>query len=327
MIGSARDVDPIEIELLRGGELVSTLTGAFGQSLKETRLTAILGYLIALHPEPFLSLFGFGGVPQRVCLETRHHEGRSDILIETSIGTGVIEAKIDATDPLLQSGRYPARWIALLTHRVPRTTTIKRVRYVNWQQLARLLESLSRSRRTQLRLLSEDLLKYMQVHHMTRDRKSVEIYAREINEPVTLALFLKAQLYGCDYQAGSRLAEALYFAPHFGKSIANEYPGVSIGVSYVARIESVGNATTWQEFRELMIGKRGGAWWNRHKSLLQDLRRKWSWNKEKHRSFLLLGKPRLAFNPPVRKENLQRGKGWLSKRFYSFDELFVAWGE
>jgi hypothetical protein len=48
--------DLIEIDLMRGGNLVSTLTGAFGQSLQETRLTALLGYLIALNPSPFLDL-------------------------------------------------------------------------------------------------------------------------------------------------------------------------------------------------------------------------------------------------------------------------------
>ena len=88
---------------------------------------------------------------------------------------------------------------------------------------------------------------------MTQSRNSVEIYAREINEPVTLALFLKAQVYGCKYEAGSRLAVALYFAPRFGKRIANQHPGISTGISYVARIESVGYATTWQEFRDLMF--------------------------------------------------------------------------
>jgi hypothetical protein len=35
----------------------------------------------------------------------------------------------------------------------------------------------------------------------------------------------------------------------------------------------------------------------------------------------------LVFNPPVQKENLQRGSGRLSKRFFSFDNLFAAWGE
>src|SRR2546425_10297348 len=94
--------DLVEIPLMRGGNVVSTLTGAFGQSLRETRLTAVLGYLIAINPEPFFALFGFRGMPQSVSLEMAHDDGRSDILIETSLGVGVIEAKVDATDPLKQ---------------------------------------------------------------------------------------------------------------------------------------------------------------------------------------------------------------------------------
>lgn len=325
----ARRPENEEIELMRGGDIVSTLVGAFGQSLRETRLTALLGYLIALNPEPFLSLFGFKGVPQRICLETPHDQGRSDILVETSRGTGIIEAKVDATDPLEQSRRYPAQWLALLTHRVPKKSINGQVRYVNWQQLAKVLENLSAAgRNPRLRLLSSDLLNYMEAHHMIQSRKPVEIYAREINEPITLTLFLKAQLYGCKYEASSPLADARYFAPHFGKRIANEHPGVSTGISYIARIESVGYATDWNEFRELMIKGRERAWLNRHRSLLRDLPRIWPWrNKEGPRSFLLLDTPRLVFNPPVRKEGLQLGKGWLSKRFLSFDELFDAWGK
>jgi hypothetical protein len=43
-------------------------------------------------------------------------------------------------------------------------------------------------------------------------------------------------------------------------------------------------------------------------------------------NLLLLGESRLVFNPPVWKENLQSGKGFLSRRFFSFDELLEACG-
>ena len=70
---------------------------------------------------------------------------------------------------------------------------------------------------------------------------------------------------------------------------------------------------------------RGKQWWNSYHEIMQSLRREWTpWNIQ--HSFLLLGEPRLVFNPPIRKENLQSGKGWLSRRFFSFDELFAAWG-
>lgn len=311
---------------MRGGEVVSTLTGAFGLSIQETRLTAVLGYIIAINPPPFLRLFGMRGIPQRVCLEKKHENGRSDILIETSLGIGVVEAKVDATDPIEQSNRYPGRWIVLLTHRIPRREVVGRARYITWEKVAVILKAMVKSPNLRLRFLANDLLAYMKSHHMVKTERSFEIYAREINEPVTLALFLKSRLYGCKYQAGSRLSEALYFAPHFGKSITNVYPGVDIGVSYIARVESVGHATTWDDFRSLVLEQRGAAWVKQQESVFKDLRKKWTWNKDEHRSFLFLGKPRLVFNPPVQKDWLQSGKGWLSRRFYSFDELYDAWG-
>lgn len=108
---------------------------------------------------------------------------------------------------------------------------------------------------------------------MVKNRDSVEIYAREINEPATLGLFLKAQSYGCRYQPNSPIAEALYFAPHFGRRIANAQPGVAVGISYIARIESVGRATTWREFQDLLQENPGRVWWKQHKDELQALRR------------------------------------------------------
>jgi len=308
---------------MRGGRVVSTLTGAFSQSLRESRLTALLGYLVALAPEPFVDLFGFKGVARQVALETSHEDGRSDILIRTDRGIGIVEAKVDASDPFEQAHRYPGQWRALLCHRMAPQQPTDRTIYVSWEKLARVLRKLSRAHSPAIRTLSADLVAYLEEHSVIKRSDSIEIYAREINEPVTLELFLKAQLYGCDFKAGSRIAEALYFAPHFGKKIAAQHPGVTTGISYVARVESVGYATTWRELSDLLASERGRVWLNRHKALLSAFRAEWEW--PRNRCFLLLGAPQLAFNPPVRKERLQTGKGWLSKNFFTFDEFFRAW--
>lgn len=314
---------PETLELMRGGRVVSTLTGAFSHSLRESRLTALLGYLVALNPEPFVDLFGFRGVARHVALETSHEDGRSDILIQTDRGVGIVEAKLDASDPYEQAHRYPGQWRALLCHRIPLRKQTDRTIYVGWKELARVLRKLNRAHSPGIRILSADLVAYLEEHSVIKRSESIEIYAREINEPVTLELFLKAQVYGCVYKAGSRIAEALYFAPHFGQRIAAQHPGVTTGISYVARVESVGYARTWREFTDLLASERGRVWLNRYKILLNTLHQSWDWPSD--RCFLLLGAPQLAFNPPVRKERLQKGKGWLSKQFLTFDELFRAW--
>ena len=163
---------------------------------------------------------------------------------------------------------------------------------------------------------------------MIKNSESLEIYAREINEPITLELFIKGQIYGCRFEQRNKVAEAQYFAPHFGVWIAKQQPGIFAGISYVARIELVFVATTWREFKDGVCESRGRHWWKSHRKLMRDLQNDWNWSKNVQRSFLLLGEPRLVFNPPIRKENLRRDKSKVVfiPRSFSFDELFAAWG-
>jgi hypothetical protein len=325
-----KQIESEEIDLLRGGSVVSTLVGAFGGAIRETRLTALLGYLIALEPKPFLELFDFPGKARNVRIEHRHGNDRSDILVETTRGLGVVEAKIGTVDPFEQAKKYNARWTVLLTQYIPsgRQKMLRGIRYVRWQQLNDLLLTSARSQNRKVRFVSGDLLNYLEEHRMVKQRQSVEVYAREINEPMTLTLFLKAQLYGCHYEANSMLPEALYFAPHFGQTIARTHPGVRVGISYVARIEQVEVVETWVDLLAAVKSVRGKAWWNSHQKEIEPLRSspEWTWDEGQKRSFLFLSTPRLVFNPPVNKEKLQKGKGWLSKRTFSFDKLFEAWG-
>jgi hypothetical protein len=321
----ASPVEEEEIQLMRGGALVSNLLGSFGHSLKETRLTAWLGYLFSMQPEPLMALFGFTGNIMGVHLETRHEEGRSDILVETSHGLGVIEAKVDATDASAQSKRYPARWRALLTSAHGNNAS-SRVRNVHWQQLAKCLVDSAPNGSSAYRFLVNQFTAYLEEHHMITAAESLEIYAREINEPVSLALFMKAHLYGCEYEKNNKVRRAQYFAPHFGATIAKQQPGIFAGVSYVAKVKQVFSGTSWSEFKDGVCEYRGKQWWNSHDDLMSRLRRSRNWKGDIHRNFLLLGEPRLVFNPPIQKEKLQKGKGWLSRRFFSFDELFAAWG-
>ena len=251
--------DKERIDLLRGGAVVSSLAGAFGSALRETRLTAMLGYVIALESERFCDIFAFRGRPLSVSLETRHALDRSDILIETTAGRGVIEAKITAADPLRQSLKYSANWRVLLTEHTAssKQKRMRGVKYLRWRDLVKPLQQLGRSMDHRVRFVSRDLLSYLGEHAMIQTNKSVEIYAREVNNEETLALFLKAQMYGCHYEKSSRLAEAHYFAPHFGQQIARNHPGVRVGISYIASIERVEVVETWRDLLQTVREVRG----------------------------------------------------------------------
>lgn len=315
------------IDLLRGGSLVSSLAGAFGNALRETRVTAMLGYLIAMDPGKFCDIFGFHGKPLSVSLEMHHAADRSDIFIKTTRGGGVIEAKTDAIDPFRQSLKYQAKWRILLTEHAASSKQTRRrgVKYFRWRDLEKLLRQLAQSRDCGIRFVSGDLLRYLEKHNMVKKLQSVEIYAREINNIITLELFLKAQMYRCKYEQSSQLTEALYFAPYFGQDLAHECLGVQAGISYIARVERVEVVEAWEDLLRATREVRGSSWLKARRPVIDPLRNDREWDGTKY-SVLFFSMPRLVFNPPVLKNKLQKGSGWLSKRSFSFDELFQAWG-
>jgi hypothetical protein len=322
-----------EIVLFRSGSVVSSLLGAFGSSLRETRLTSLLGFLISCVPEEFGNFFGVDNTVLEVMLETHHSSskepGRSDIILKTKRGNIVIEAKVGYHNPLRQSQKYPAYKRILLTNHIPSISDRKyrNIKYVNWNQLAKFLQSLAKRKTSYLKFLCNDIIKYLETHSMIKKKESVEIYAREINNEYTLNFFLKARMYGCYFEKSSKLSEALYFSPHFGISIARNHPGVTSGISYIAKIEHIEVVESWKDFIAAVKDIRGKAWLNSHTQYLDVIHREWNWKDKKLRSMLFLGEPRLVFNPAVKKENLQKGKGWLSKRMFSFDELFAGWSK
>jgi hypothetical protein len=321
--GSTKPVE--EIELLRGGEVVTSFAGALGRSLRETRLTAMLGYLAALKPEPFVKRFGFRGKPLSITLEARHEEDRSDILLQTTDGVGIVEAKVDAVDPLRQSFKYKADWRVLLTQWLPpaKRRQLRGVKYLRWQDIVGLLEELAASTNPKARFLARDLLRHLEEHQMTKNEQKTEVYARDVNEEETLGLFLKARMYSCQFKVSSPLPQMRYFAPCFGQAVADLHPGVQIGISYVARIDQIEVVERFEDFLKVVNTLHGKAWLRQHRRFVEPMRhREW----RSRRSILFLGPPRLVFNPAIRKEHLQRGHGWLSKQFYSFDQLFEAWG-
>ncbi len=317
--------EKILIPIYRRGNIVSSLGSSFGGSLRETRLTAIIGYLISLAPKPFLNLFGIEAIPIEINLELSEDNGRSDIQIVTKRGKAVIEAKINSIDPLKQAQRYDAKYRVLLTNYKPGgQNTGKKNHYVTWQDIADICCSLRKHSDYRVKFLSQDLITYLGEHKMIRRDDMVEIYAREINEEKTLTLFLHGRLYGCDFKKNSRIAEANYFAPHFGQKIANLHPGISVGISYVAQIERVAIVESIKDVKNIIREIRGKAWLNNNMHLVQPILSSWSWKNVK-RFFLFLEEPRLVFNPAVQKELLQKGKGFLSKQYLTFNELFKAW--
>ncbi len=313
-----------EIPLLRGGNVVSSFAGSFGAGLRETRLTAMLGYLIAQAPESLKGLLPFMKGIRSVSLESYHGLDRSDILIQTGDGDVVVEAKVDATDPFVQSRKYRAAKRVLVTAFTPgsRHADLRNTIYVRWSEVASHLKPLRASINPAIKFISTDLIRYLEEHHMISRPNPVEIYAREINNEETFDLFLRGRIYHCLHKGNSRLPEALYFAPHFGQFLSELRPGIRPGISYLARIEAVEVVDRWEEFRRCVRAERGEAWGRQNRKLLEGIK----WRGSRPHSVVFLGEPRLVFNPPIPKSNLQEASGILVKHFFSFEDLFAGWG-
>lgn len=315
-----------EIPLYRAGNSVSGFLNAFGNALKEIRVTGTLGYILSLCPEKFRDIFSLNGKISEITLEANHGNGRSDIRIQTADGkVCVIEAKLPTVDPYAQVSKYVADWKVLLTNFPPTKKKESGVTYVSWQQLGDCLNEISRSKNYLIRAHSIEFLKYLEEYGMIARDDSNEIYDREINEESTLTLFLKARLYACEFKKGRRFSGVGYFAPHFGKQLVLQYPGVGYGISYVSRIDSVEVVESSRAFTDLVAKRRGKKWNKDHLKYLRGFSKTYPWPPGEKRTILFLGPPRLVFNPPVTKKYLQKGSGWLSKNYLSFDQLFRAW--
>lgn len=316
------------ISLYRGGVAVTGLFDSFGKSIKETRITAALAYLFALSPEKCREFLSINADIRDITIEAFHERSRADIQIETvKKKRYVVEAKLPNINPFEQSLKYKADYRILITNFPFRSHNhSKKTKYVSWSQTAEFLNRLTQSKNHSLKTLSNELLDYLQRYNMLRKDDTPEIYMRELNRIETLELFLKSHLYICPFQKASRLPEARYFAPHFGKKISQLIPGIYQGISYVAKIEDVAMVQSKDQLRKVVFSERVKRWYNHHrKYILSAIDGKI--NESNAKSIVFLGQPRLVFNPPIKKEHIQKGSGWLSKQFISFDKLFNAWNK
>jgi hypothetical protein len=314
------------VDLFRGGSVVSSLPGAFGASLRETRITALLGYIIAQKPEAFREILNLKGDVLEIGIESDCDGDRADVEIVTTRGTCLIEAKCGATDPSRQARRYRADMRVLLTGLLApeRDGRADKIRYVSWQRMANHLGRVANGSGAPVKFLCGEIVRYLEEHNMVTMKEPVEVYARDVNKEYTLDLFLQAHLYHCWFARNSRLPEAQYFAPHFGWSLACKRAGVLQGISYVAKIEQVLVVDSCDDFKRVLSNTRGKDWTRTHQELLSTVKGR-SWKRGDKKSILLLGQPRLVFNPPIGKKYLQPGSGFLIKHFFFFDDLFKAW--
>lgn len=303
------------------------LLSSFSYRLNETRVTGFLGYIISLSPTNLLSLFQLTN--QRIIsihLEKALETQRCDLILECDDAEYIIEAKLFYESPvqqlLKQKAEYkkltkkPIKLIGITNNKFLKSD---QVLLLNWTQIYNSLDDNNFKCNMLLQELKMHLINNGLVKNETPD-----VYARELGGEDSLKRFLKTQSYYCDYYKNSKIEQCKYFAPHFGKNITRLSSGINYGISYVAKIYRVEYVESKADYKKLLLSHK-----KKHKLSISTKEISELVDKVTHdfatpKIIILLERPHLLFNPPIPKEKLQGGVGWLSKQYYTFEELFNA---
>jgi hypothetical protein len=337
------------LRLTRANEDVDSFLSVLG-GLRETRLTAVLGYLMTRFPNEFGALLGFTPSPlDRVSVEETDEGDRYDVLVRQSGSIHLIEGKLGMEQRLDQLLRYiqskrrqhgvrPSLTVvddgseaaqSRLRAFEPIRKQVCSLRFVTWADVAKVCQDILRRKRSLIQdrtgtVIAKEFLLHLQDHHMTHERHP-EIYLRDVGTKDSVELYFRHSIYKCQASFINSARHNLYFAPYFTRQMADAIRQTNLvpvgeGISFVSQVESV-----------LVIDTKGVQDYLKelkHPTYKEaaDLIRKN--HREKQVLLMRLGTPRLMFASPVTKHKLNRqggfGLGAMGSRSITFDRLLEA---
>lgn len=322
---------------------MSNFFSALGD-LRETRVTAALGYLVAKAPSSFAPMF-LGGRSQidKVLIEESEKHNRYDLVIRTPRKLVVIEAKVGFLQAPSQMRRYIRKLLRAEPDRKatlflldkgsdPLQTEIKdlkrqfprcSVKQRTWSEIARVVERGCQSKKLQKELpeavaVGRELVNHLRETQMAQ-AQTKEIYIRQLSGR-SLELFFRHHIYKCQSKFAKNALQHIYFAPLFTAKAPSDFASRSIlpiekGLCYIARINQ-GKVLRRKELLQYLKKVRHPDYKKAAKMVLQQA-------KEKDLLVLLLGQIFRAFETPIAPGKL-KVKGMLSQRTASFDELLAV---
>lgn len=240
-----------EIPLRRGSEVVSSFFSALG-NLRETRLTAALGYLIAKAPSTFSSLFlGQTGKVEEVSIEQSEQSSRYDLVIRTPKKLVVVEAKIGYLQAPAQVKRYiqklmkmePNKKVTLFLldkgsaplqgeiNDLKRQFPMCLVKQKTWSEIERVVERGCKSKRLQrefpeVMAIGAELVNHLREKQMAQTQIK-EVYIRQLSGP-SLEMFFRHHIYACQSKFGKNALQHIYFAPLFTAKAPSDFASRSM---------------------------------------------------------------------------------------------------
>lgn len=334
------------LTLKRNGSPVGSFLGSLGD-IRETRLTAAVGFLTSRFPEYFLPALGLR--PRRfvVSIEETEEGERFDVLLKEGERPIVIEGKLTHDQTPNQLRRYLRRirsihkrrpHLILLDRRVnPRLPLLPRevsrdawqVSHASWQAISDACRSVSKSRRASQRdpvgsAIAADLSAHLEEFGLVAQNKR-EVYSRDLGDLVSTQVFFHHWIYTCPAKYFGSATGNLYFAPYFTQAATNLWRDTVVplteGISHVARVLDAQKVER-SEIRTFLRE----AGWNDYAQAAARISKYQRGQKEI--VVLLLREPFQLFSPPVTKWQLNRvtafGTGMMGSRSWTFEELIAA---
>ena len=338
------------LRLVRASQEVGGFLSALG-SLRETRLTATLGFLVSRFPAEFAALLGFKfGASDEISIEETDGGDRYDVLIRSSGEEHIIEGKLGTSQRVDQLNRYiasrrragcpkPALTMVddgsefsqsrqLAFHKLRKS--VRSLRFVTWSEVAQVCQRLARKKRNLASdplgaLVAQDLANHLKENQMTTEPRP-EIYLRDVSDVPSVRLYFQHHIYKCQSKFFNSARGNLYFAPYFTGPTAERVSEVNLvpvgeGISFVSQVKSV-QVVAKKDVLDFLKERK-------HPSPKEaaDVIRKSV--RDKEIVLMLLGAPRLLFMSPVTKKKLEEkvgsfGRGAMGSRSCTLDDLLLA---
>lgn len=325
-----------KVPLFRNSKSVNNLFSALGD-LRETTLTACLGYLISEYPESFGSLFvPKGHSIQRVIVE--HHDNdtdRYDVVIVCDKSSVTLEAKLGFRQQSKQVDRYlnnlkKKSGLQLLDQgshdACTWVRTLKGPKPITWADACAHLEKTIRTKAAQRNEaawgVAQEFIKYLEANRMSNSMDR-EIYVRDMSGD-SISLLFQHKIYKCQPKFYSSAVGNRYFAPYFTTKAPGDFSQVSMiriekGISWIfpiKKIELVKNSEV------IPLLRKDGR--SNPKEIAKKILRGHS---RLHKEVLIffLEDPFMAFMTPISKTKLGL-TGAMGSRNFTFRTLFSAAG-
>lgn len=335
------------LRLTRANEEVGSFLSVLG-SLRETRLTAVLGYLVSRFPVEFGSVLGFRPSRRMRFRSKKPMQATATTFSSTSPATPTSSRAKSAPSRTPTSccatsaaaGQHespPSQWwMTVASSRQSQQRDfqevrrrVKHLKFVTWAQVAAVCQQIARLRRNVKTnptgtVIAHELANYLKENNMTTEPQP-EIYLRDVSDIHSVQLYFRHNLYKSKSNFYNSARRNLYFAPYFTHQMADKVSKSNLvpvgeGISFVSRIKKV------QVVRKRDVQAFLQA--DKHPNPKEAAEIICANHRESEVLLMSLGDPRLMFISPVTKAKLKEvipfGLGAMGSRSCAFDDLLAA---